>query len=327
MPYNPDSVTKQAPQRLPVPELPQSLTANLQQADRDLRSIMGYPQENEARQFGQLSGKAIREMQRAGNSSNLVFFDNLKRAQEQIGRTILTMLPRIYDTERALTVHTMDGKSKQIVVNKKIAGGMINDLKKGEYDITVNGGANYAVQKEEALQVIMQLVQANPQVFPVVADIIAKNVDIEDNIELVNRLKTLVPPDVLAKAEGKPPAPPQPNPQQQAAMQAQQMAQQLEQAKLQVSSAKVQAAQQQAQAQQQLNQVKYQQSLIDMQSSKIRAYGELQKAGLDYKAQMAQAAAKVAAAHAHISDKHFETIKHIHNLEEGAISPKVQVEE
>lgn len=321
LPYNPDSVTKQAPIRLPPPELPQSLVQNLQQADKDLRSIMGYAQENEPRMFGNLSGKAIREMQRDGNSSNLVFFDNLKRAQEQIGRSILSMLPRVYDTQRILNAHSVDGKTRQVTVNKKVAGGMVNDLSKGDFDISVNGGANYAVQKEEALQVIMQLVQANPQVFPVVADIIAKNIDIEDSVELTNRLKTLVPPQVLAQAEGKPMPPQPPNPQQQAAMQAQQMQQQLEQAKLQLAQQKVQAAQQQAQVQHELNQVKMNQAMVDMQSSKIKGYSELQKAGLDYKAAMAESAAKIASAHSSVSEKHFETLQKIHGLQQAPIQP------
>lgn len=319
LPYNPDDRTQQPPIRLPVPELPQTLLLNMQQADRDLRSIIGYPQEmNDGRAFGQISGKAIREQERIGNSSNLVFFDNLKIAQEQIGRVILDMLPKVYDTERVISVQGVDGKSKQITVNKKIAGGMSNDLSKGEFDVTITAGANYAAQKEEALQVLMQLIQAIPNSGNLVADIIAKNVDIEDNIELVNRFKTLVPPDVLAQAEGKPaPPPPPPSP----AQQMQQMQQQLEQAKLQVEAGKVQAMQQKAQTDQQLNQVKMQQSMIDMQSSKIRAYGEMQKAGLDYKAQMVQAAAKVAAAHADVSDKHFEAMKHIHNLTENPLRP------
>lgn len=323
LPYNPDDTTKQAPIRLPVPELPQTLLMNMQQADRDLRSIIGYPQEmNDGRVFGQQSGKAIREQERIGNSSNLVFFDNLKIAQEQIGRVILDMLPKVYDTERVISIQGVDGKSKKITVNKKVAGGMLNDLSKGEFDVTISAGANYAAQKEEALQVLMQLIQAIPNSGNLVADIIAKNVDIEDNIELVNRFKTLVPPDVLAQADGKPPPPPPPpSPQQQMMMQQQQAQQQLEEAKLQVSAAKVQAAQQQAQSQQQLNAVKMNQAMIDMQSSKIRAYGEMQKAGLDYKAQMVQAAAKVAAAHADISDKHFEAMKHIHNLTENPLRP------
>ncbi len=324
--YNPDDKTQAPPTRLPVPELPQTLLMNMQQADKDLRSIIGYPQDqNDGRAFGQLSGKAIREQQKIGNSSNLVFFDNLKIAQEQIGRVILSMLPKIYDTERILSVHGVDGKSKQITVNKKAAGTVLNDLSKGDYDVTITAGANYAAQKEDALNILIQLAQASPNVFPLIGDIIAKNIDIEDNIELVNRLKTLVPPDVQAQVDGKPPPPP--NPQQQMAMQQQQMAQQLAQAKLQVSAAQVQAAQQKAAADQQLNQVKAQQSMIDFQSSKIRAYGELQKAGLDYKSQMVEAAAKVAAAHATISDKHFETLKHIHNLTQNPVRPMSEAEQ
>lgn len=323
LPYNPDDRTQQAPIRLPVPELPQTLLMNMQQADRDLRSIIGYPQEmNDGRAFGQISGKAIREQERIGNSSNLVFFDNLKIAQEQIGRVILDMLPRVYDTERVLSVHGVDGKSKQVTVNKKIAGGMSNDLSKGDFDITITAGANYAAQKEEALQVLMQLIQAIPNSGNLVADIIAKNVDIEDNIELVNRFKTLVPPDVLAKADGKPPPPPAPpSPQQQMAMQAQQNEQKIEAAKVQVGMAKAQAAQEQVQAQRELNQVKMSAAIIDAQSSKIRAYAEMNNAGMNYKAQMVEAAAKITAAHADVSDKHFEAMKHIHNLTENPLRP------
>jgi hypothetical protein len=316
LPYNPDSVTKQPPVRLPPPELPQTLVQNLQQADRDLRSIMGYPQENEPRMFGNLSGKAIREMQRDGNSTNLVFFDNLKRAQEQVGRTILAMLPRIYDTERTITTQGMDGKTKQITVNKKVAGGIINDLSKGEFDISVTGGANFAVQKEEALRVIMELVSANPQVFPVVADIIAKNVDIEDNIELVNRLKTLVPPEVLAKADGKPLPPQPPNPQQQQMMQMQQMQQKLETAKVQLAQQKIQTEEAKTMVQHELNQIKMQQAIIDHQKSQLSAVAEIQKANVDYKATQIESAAKIASAHSNIADKHFQHLTEIHGLQQ-----------
>ncbi len=322
LPYNPDDKTQQPPVRLPVPELPQTLLMNMQQADKDLRSIIGYPQEmNDGRAFGQLSGKAIREQQKIGNSSNLIFFDNLKIAQEQIGRAILSMLPKIYDTERVLSTQGVDGKSKQITVNKKIAGGMSNDLSRGEYDIAITAGANYAAQKEEALQILLQFAQAGgPQILPLIGDIIAKNVDIEDNIELVNRLKTLVPPDVLAKADGKPPPPPAPPPPPSPQ-------QQLEQAKVQLGAAKLQGEQQKIQAQRELNQVKMTQAMTEAQSSKIRAYGEMQKAGLDYKAQMIQAAAKIASAHADVSDKHFEAMKHIHNLTQEPLREKEAQEE
>lgn len=305
--YNPDDQTKSPPIPLRPPEIPQTLMLSMQQADKDLRSIIGYPQEMEGNQFGQLSGKAIREMQKAGNTSNLIFFDNLKRAQEQMGRAILSMLPKVYDTERLLTIKGVDGKSKQVTVNKKIAGGMQNDLSKGEFDITISAGANYAAQKEDALKVLMELAQAGgPQMFPLIADIVAKNIDIEDNIELVNRLKTLVPPDVIAKAEGKPPPPPPPPPPPSPEQQ--------------IQMAKLQGVQEDIKAKRELNAVKLEQAQIEGESSKIRAYADLQRGGLDYKTAMVESAAKVAAAHADVSDKHFETMKHIHDLHsEGAL--------
>jgi len=315
--YNPDDKTQAPPARLPVPELPQTLLLNMQQADKDLRSIIGYPQEmNDGRAFGQLSGKAIEAQQKIGNSSNLVFFDNLKIAQEQIGRVILSLLPKVYDTERTLSIHGVDGKSKQVTVNKKIAGGMSNDLSKGDFDVTIKAGANYAAQKEEALKILVSLAQAGgPQMFSLIADIIAKNIDIEDNIELVNRLKTLVPLDVLAKADGKPPPPPPPpSPQQQAQQMEQQMEQQLQQDKLKLSAIKVQGEQEKVQAQRELNAVKMEQAQIEGQSAKIRAYADLERGGLDYKAAMVESAAKIAAAHSSVADKHFETMKHIHDL-------------
>jgi hypothetical protein len=305
LPYNPDSITKEKPERLPVPELPNSLVINIQQADKDLRSIIGYPQEMGGQSFGQLTGKAIREMQRVGHSSNLVFFANLERAQEQIGRTILKMLPKIYDTQRILPAIGVNGKSRQVTVNKPIAGGMTNSLFEGDFDITVSSGASYAVQKEEALQAITQLIAGwNPQVSPLVADILAKNIDIEDNIELVNRFKTLIPPQVTAQMEGKPPPPPPPpSPDQQ-----------LQQQKLKLGAMKEQNAQAAQQNQQQLNQVKLESAQMEFQATRIRALSEAQNAGLNYKASIAESAAKVAAAHATISDKHFEAVKHIHDL-------------
>lgn len=300
--YNPDDKTQAPPARLPVPELPQTLLLNMQQADKDLRSIIGYPQEmNDGRAFGQLSGKAIEAQQRIGNSSNLVFFDNLKIAQEQIGRVILSLLPKVYDTERTLSIQGVDGKSKQITVNKKIAGGMSNDLSKGDFDVTISAGANYAAQKEEALKILVTLAQAGgPQMFALIGDIIGKNIDIEDNIELVNRLKTLVPPDVLAKADGKPPPPPAPPPPPSPEQQ--------------IQIAKLQGAQDDVKAKRELNQVKMNQAVIESESAKIRAYADLQRGGLDYKTAMVESAAKIAAAHSAIADKHFETMKHIHNL-------------
>jgi hypothetical protein len=50
----------------------------------------------------------------------------------------------------------------------------------------------------------------NPQIFAVVADLAATNIDIENKDQLVERFMTLVDPKILAKERGEPPPPPPP---------------------------------------------------------------------------------------------------------------------
>jgi len=337
--YNPDDQTQAAPVVLPTPELPSTLVGLIAQSQRDLKTIVGVMLDSEDRSYGQLSGKALREMIRDGNSANLIFFDNLRRAQEQVGRTILSMAPEVYDTQRDLVIKTVEGNIKKVTVNKPIANGLENDLSGTGYDVTITAGPNFAIQKEEAFDAIQKVIAGwNEQVSPLVADIIAKNIDMEDSIELANRFKTLVPPNVILQTQGEL------SPQQQKQMQQQQqqqqqmqqqqqeqqqMAEQLAQGKLAVEGARAQAAQTQAQsaiadaqAKQELNQVKLTSALIDAQSRKVSASVEAEKAGLDYKAQIVQSMAKIAQAHSDVSEKHFDAVKHIHNLTQTPLTQK-----
>ena len=67
-------------------------------------------------------------------------------------------------------------------------------------------------KKEVALEFFQQTIATNPQTFPLVADLWAKNLDIQYMPQVAERFKMLVPPQVIAKEEGKqlPPQPPSP---------------------------------------------------------------------------------------------------------------------
>jgi hypothetical protein len=70
--------------------------------------------------------------------------------------------------------------------------------------------------------------------------------------------------------------------------------------------------------------VKHQQSLIDMEVEKMKGYAEMEKAGFDYKAQIADSAAKIEAAHASAATKHLEVLKHIHTLYHAQTQSQMQ---
>src|SRR5215475_4402165 len=229
----PDPKTGAMPNKMPPWELSQTLLQQYQRGSQDIREILGFS-ENEALQGHDMSGKARRERKLEGSASAGVWFDNLNQAIEQGGRVVLDLLPYVVgENERHMVVSKADGRTDSIMLNKIIGedsqGNPIKDnqLDNENYDIEISTGPSFAVQKDMALEFFQQTLQANPQAFPLIADLWAKNLDIQYMPQVAERFKTMVPPEILAKEEGKqlPPKPPSPQEQmmQQQMMQQQQM--------------------------------------------------------------------------------------------------------
>lgn len=211
----PDPKTGAMPMKQQPWDVSPAIMQNAQRASQDVREILGFSEQEEL-QGRDVSGKARRERKLEGGMSAYVFFDNLNQAIAQSGRIVNDLLPYIIGTdERHLTVSKPDGKTTSMIFNHMQKDGKLkNVLEDGEFDVEIDSGPSFAVQKEIALEFLQQTLQANPQVFNLVADLWAKNLDVQFMPQLVERLKTMVPPEIIAKEEGKPPPPSQPNPQQ-----------------------------------------------------------------------------------------------------------------
>jgi len=227
----PDPKTGALPQKMPAWELSPTLLQQFQRGSQDMREILGFS-ENEALQGHDMSGKARRERKLEGSMSAYVWFDNLNQAVEQGGRVVNDLLPVIAgEHERHMIVSKADGRSEPITLNKVTGqtedGEPIreNVLDTGDYDVEIDTGPSFAVQKDIALEFFQQTIQANPQTFPLIADLWAKNLDVQFMPQIASRFKSLVPPQIIAEEEGKklPPQPPSP---QEQMMQAQMKAQQ-----------------------------------------------------------------------------------------------------
>jgi len=214
----PDPKTGAMPQKMPPWDLSPTLLQQFQRGSQDMREILGFS-ENESLQGHDMSGKARRERKMEGSMSAFVWFDNLNQAVEQGGRVVLDLLPVVAgEYERHMVVSKADGRTESITLNKVTGetedGEPIRDnvLDAGDYDVEIDTGPSFAVQKDIALEFFQQTIQANPQTFPLIADLWAKNLDVQFMPQIAERFKTLVPPQILAKEEGKqlPPQPPSP---------------------------------------------------------------------------------------------------------------------
>ncbi len=227
LPARPDPKTGAMPMKQQPWDVSQAIMNNAQRAGQDIREILGFS-EQEVVGSRDMSGVARRERKMEGGLAAYIYFDNLNQAIAQGGRVVNDLLPYIVGKdERYMTVSKPDGKTSSVIFNHEQKDGNVkNVLDEGDFDVEIDTGPSFSVQKETALEMFQQVIQANPDVFPLIADLWAKNMDIQFMPQIVERFKTLVPPAVLAKEDGKPIPPPKPNPQEMMAQQEMAMNQQ-----------------------------------------------------------------------------------------------------
>lgn len=211
----PDPKTGQMPVKQPPWDLSPAIMQNFQRATQDIREILGFS-ETEQLQGRDISGKARRERKLEGSMSAYVYFDNMNQAIEQGGRVTNDLLNYIIgDEERTMVISKKDGKTQTVTINERNNDGTIsNDIGLGDFDVEIDTGPSFAVQKEIALEFLQTTLAAQPQAFPLIADLWAKNLDVQFMPQIADRFKTMVPAEILAKEEGEPPPPPKPNPQE-----------------------------------------------------------------------------------------------------------------
>lgn len=284
------------PEQLRPPELSQSLTNQYERTLMDIQSGTGMYNAQMGIEGNEISGDAIDGRRKGGTKNTRVPFNSIDIAIATCGEIINEMIPKVYDTERTIRLNMPNAESEPIAINKssdEYGMQIENDMTKGNYKIRLKPGPSYEGQKQEALQSLQSVLQADKggQVFPMIADLYAENLPLENNLELRNRLRTLVPSEIIeAGKTGKPLPPKLPQPSQE------QMMMQLKQSELQQ---KAQQAQQDAQLKMkelELKQAEMQRKAIEthqdmtvawerLEAEKQEAAAELQQALLRYDAE------------------------------------------
>ena len=220
-----------------VPEQPPTgVMAAMQSMNLDLQAVIGIYDPNQLPQ-GIQSGKAIQGQQMQADMTNMHYYDNLTRSVRQVGRVILDLIPHIYDTERAMRIIGDDGKPEIMTINERKMDEsgierILNDVTIGEFDVVMDTGPGYNSKRQEAVESMMALFQAEPSLVQVAGDLLVRNMDfpgadiIADRMSINNPLAQLddmstVPPAIQMKLK-------------QGEAQIQQLTQQLQQAQMMI---------------------------------------------------------------------------------------------
>ncbi len=198
------------PQRVQPEPPPTGMVTALEGLNADLMAVVGIYDPSQLPN-GNQSGKAINGMQQQTDMTNFHYYDNLTRSIRQTGRICLDLIPHIYDRERVLRIIGADGKGELVKINEKSTDEndvdiVLNDVTVGEYDIVMETGPGYSSKRQEAVDSMMTLLTADPNLMQQAGDLIFRNMDFPGADIIADRLAAANP---LAQIDDKSPIPPQ----------------------------------------------------------------------------------------------------------------------
>jgi hypothetical protein len=245
------------PARSPPPEMAQAYIQGMTIARQDLMSVTGQYQAELGMPSNERSGIAIQQRQRQGDTATYHYIDNQAKAIRQVGRILIDLIPKVYDTARVVKIMAEDGSDADVAVVPDAAQAhqhvqpqpqpdgsvaavplspeqakqaqedpnqpdprIIFNPNIGTYDVEADVGPAYGTQRQEAANAFSQIMQQNPAAFQIVGDFWAANSDFPGADELADRLKRGLPPQYKSGIDPQV---------QQISQQAQQMHQQAQQ--------------------------------------------------------------------------------------------------
>jgi hypothetical protein len=199
-----------APVRQPFASVPSGALQEATLAAQDMNDITGiYPAAIGARS-NETSGRAILARERQGDVSNFHFIDNLNRAIAYAGKVLVDIIPAVYSPKEAVRILGEDETAKVVNLTQEDGGSRrggidgqprLYNLAVGKYDVDVKTGPNFATQREETRETLIEIMRQVPDAAPFVGDVLLDHMDFVGADKVAKRLKALLPPEVRQSEE------------------------------------------------------------------------------------------------------------------------------
>jgi len=205
-----------APQRTPPAGMPTGWQQAMNNTEHGVEAAFGMYGASVGATGQEKSGIALQEQKEQGAIGQFHFPDNLARSIQHCGRILIDWIPTYYDAATTARILGEDGEQEQINLDPNQetsiadsqdemgkSNGKIYNLSVGRYDVTVSTGASYTSKRQEAVATQTAIVQAAPELMPIIGDILFSNMDAPGSDKIAERLKTMLPPEIQKLEENK----------------------------------------------------------------------------------------------------------------------------
>lgn len=222
--YKPTTIDGQLappPQRQSAAPIEAAMIQQLGVIEHDIQTALGMFKASVGQADPQQSGRALMALQSQTDTGTFHFPDNVALSIRHGGRILIDLVPKIYDTPRVVRIMGEDGEtgSAQIDPNQPQAmtkrddgfGNIqtIYNLGVGKYDVTATVGPSYATKRMEQSEMMLQIMQAQPELMGTIGDLLFKSFDWPMADKIAKRLQKALPPQLQEPEEGQEEIPPQ----------------------------------------------------------------------------------------------------------------------
>lgn len=200
------------PTRVPPPTNAPAYATQMQASLQDLLMVSGQYAAQMGAQGNERSAKAISERQRQADNATYGFVDALAVAIRFLGRILIDLIPKIYDTERTLQILAEDGTTMEVLIDpqakmahekrqkeNELAVQHIFNPSVGKYEVQAEVGPSYATKREETFNAMSLILTQSPQLTSVLGDILFRAGDFPHAEEAAQRLRRMVPSHALGE--------------------------------------------------------------------------------------------------------------------------------
>lgn len=167
-------------------------------ATQDLAESAGLFGLNQGNNEGStLSGVAIQSLQNKGDNATIKYFTAMEVAICATGRILLGAIPKVYSSKRQVRILNEDSSFEIKTVNDDVYDEKsqqmvtLNDLTKGQYDVTCDVGPAFKNRQQETVKALQELSAVIPGVAELTADIQMSNINspgIDLGVERIRKL-------------------------------------------------------------------------------------------------------------------------------------------
>lgn len=200
------------PFRAQPPIASQAFTEGMAQAQDQIMQVSGQFQNQMGVAGNERTGEAIARRQGQSDTAVFHFFDNYAGAIRLIGRQLIDLIPKVYDTKRVLRIQAEDGTDLEIEVDPAARAAYLEERNHanevvrrifnpavGQYDVAAGAGPAYGTRREETVKAMTMLLTQSPTLVPIIGDLLLSAMDFKEAQEAAQRMKRMVPPQALGK--------------------------------------------------------------------------------------------------------------------------------